>query len=176
MAQKTAKTITELNQFHKELDQLFFEHQAALLKGDFPQSLSMLKRFEKALFQHMKEEDEILLPLYRQRAAQIRGGDVEIFSFEHTKITEWFYRLNLRASRLSRSDTNWKEIISLFDDEAQFKRYMEHHSVREDRIFYPEVERVVDEKEKEQLVRLLTFTMEDFKDVEEDVPPPPLSD
>ncbi len=70
---------------------------------------------------------------------------------------------------------NWKEIISLIDDEAQFKKYMEHHSVREDRIFYPEVDRVVEGKEKEQVLRLLTFTLEEFKDNEEVLPPAPLT-
>lgn len=171
MSSPSTKSLLDLNKLHQELDQLFFEHQVALLKGDFPKSRAMLKSFEKALFQHMKEEDEILMPLYRQRADQIRGGDAEIFSGEHMKITEWFHRLNLRASRLSRSDTNWKEIISLFDDEAQFKKYMEHHSIREDRIFYPEVDRIVEAKEKEQILRLLTFTLEDFKENEEDIPP-----
>ena len=147
----------------------------ALLKGDFSRSRVMLKSFEKALLQHMKEEDEILLPLYRQRADQIQGGDAEIFSGEHVKITEWINRINLRASRLSRSDTNWKEIISLFDDEAQFKKYMEHHSIREDRVLLPEVDRVVEGREKEQVMRLLTFTLEEFKDIEDDLPPTRLS-
>jgi hypothetical protein len=167
MASQPTKSLLELNKLHQELDQLFFEHQVALLKGDFSHSRTMLKSFEKALLQH------ILLPLYRQRAEQIQGGDAEIFSGEHVKITEWINRINLRVSRLNRSDANWKEIISLIDDEAQFKKYMEHHSVREDRIFYPEVDRVVDEKEKEQVLRLLTFTLAEFKDFEEDAPQPP---
>ncbi len=47
--------------------------------------------------------------------------------------------------------------------------------VREDRIFYPEVDRVVEEKEKEPLLKLLTFTLEEFKDNEEDLPPSPTS-
>jgi iron-sulfur cluster repair protein YtfE (RIC family) len=175
MSSQPVKSLLDLNKLHHELDQLFFEHQVALLKGDFSRSRAMLKPFEKALLQHMKEEDEILLPLYRQRADQIQGGDAEIFLGEHVKITEWINRINLRASRLNRSDANWKEIISLFDDEAQFKKYVEHHSIREDRIFYPEVDRVVEGKEKEQVMRLLTFTLEEFKDIEDDLPPTSLS-
>lgn len=174
MASQNTKSLLDLNKLHQELDQLFFEHQVALLKGDFPHSRAVLKSFEKALLMHIREEDEILMPLYRQRSEQIRGGDADIFSGEHVKITEWINRINLRVSRLNRSDANWKEIISLIDDEAQFKKYMEHHSVREDRIFYPEVDRVVEEKEKESLMRLLTFTLAEFKD-EEDLPPAPLT-
>ena len=47
------------------------------------------------------------------------------------------------------------------DDEAHFKKYMEHHALREDRIFYPEVERVTTPEEKLGLARLLTFSLED---------------
>jgi iron-sulfur cluster repair protein YtfE (RIC family) len=155
------QNLLELNHIHQQMDDLFEKHQVAILKGEYTQAKAMLKVFEGALMNHMKEEDEILLPLYRQRAAQIRGGDADVFSEEHKKITEWMSRLNLRSSRLSRSDSNWKEIIALLDDEAQFKKYMEHHSVREDRIFYPEVDRVVDDKEKAQLFRLLTFSIDE---------------
>jgi iron-sulfur cluster repair protein YtfE (RIC family) len=164
MTEPQSKTLLDLNHIHHQLDELFLQHQVALLKGDYVQAKNILKTFEEALFNHIKEEEEILLPLYRQRTAQIRGDDAEIFSAEHKKITEWMNRLKLRASRLSRSDSNWKEIIALLDDEAQFKKYMEHHTVREDRIFYPEVDRVVDEKEKAHLMRLLTFSIEENPD------------
>ncbi len=161
MTESQSRTLLELNQIHQEIHDLFENHQVAILKGDYTQARAMLKTLGKALFNHMKEEDEILLPLYQQRAAQIHGGETEVFSSEHQKITEWFNRLVLRASRLSRSDSNWKEIIALFDDEAQFKKYLEQHSVRENRILYPEVDRLVEEKEKAQLCRLLTFSIKD---------------
>ncbi len=168
MAENHPHTLLELNQIHLEMHDLFENHQVAILKGDYTQARAMLKTLGKALFNHMKEEDEILLPLYQQRAAQVHGGETEAFSSDHQKITEWFNRLVLRASRLSRSDSNWKEIIALFDDEAQFKKYMEQHSVRENRILYPELDRVVEEKEKNQLCRLLTYAIQDTPNLASD--------
>ena len=50
-------------------------------------------------------------------------------------------------------------MIALFDDEAHFKKYVEHHTLREDRVLYPEVERTVTEKEKAAIMRLMTFAL-----------------
>ncbi len=156
-----SRTLLDLNNIHREMHELFENHQVAILKSDLIQAKAMLKTLGKALFNHMREEDEILLPIYRQKVDQSQGDETEVISSEHKKITEWFNRITLRASRLSRSDSNWKEIIALFDDEAQFKKYMEQHSARENRTLYPVVDRLVEEKEKTQLCRLLTFSIKD---------------
>jgi iron-sulfur cluster repair protein YtfE (RIC family) len=156
------QSITELNQIHKQLEELFYHHQVAILKSDIIEADILLKKFEKALFHHMHEEDEILLPLYRQRATAIRGGDPDTFSGEHKKMAEWLNRIKLRLQRLSPMAPDLKSILALLDDEAQFKKYAEHHTLREDHVFYPELDRLVDEKEKLGLLRLLTFSVEEM--------------
>ncbi len=55
-----------------------------------------------------------------------------------------------------------KDAIALLDDEAHFKKFMEHHSLREDRILYPELERMTSKKEKAALCRLLSFSVDSF--------------
>ncbi len=149
----------ELNQIHHQLDELFFQHQTELLKGDYLRAKALLKTFEEALLNHMKEEEEILLPLYRERAANIRGGNSDLFNAEHKKILEWLNRIKLRAHRLQKFP-DLRTVISLLDDEAHFKKYIEHHTLREDRIFYPEVDRVTTPQEKIALARLLTFSLD----------------
>ncbi len=161
MAKIKGKNLQVLNQIHLEMKELFEKHQISLLKGEFNQAIKLLNQLGKALMNHMKQEDEFLLPLFRQRAADIPGGDTEDFSTDHKKIREWFNRITLRSSRLSAIDINWKEVISLFDDEAQFKKFMQQHSTRENRILYPEMDRLVDEKEKERLCGILTFSIQD---------------
>ena len=158
----THQSFTELRQIHQEIEDVFFRHQEALLKGDYPIAKELLKGYEEFLLHHMKEEEEILLPLYRQRAGQMRGGDAEVFVLEHKKIVEWLGRLKMRLSRLWPVPVDKKEVIALLDDEAQFKKFMEHHSLREDRIFYPELDRIVTEAERTHLLRLLTFSLEDY--------------
>ena len=152
------QNLSDINHIHIELSELFYHHQKALLQGDYPQAHLLMRQFEEAALTHMKEEEEILLPLYRQRATPIQGGDPEFFIQEHQKIVEFLSRLKFRLSRLTPS-VDCKDLISLLDDEAHFKKYMEHHILREDRILYPEVERVVNDKERTALIRLLTYTL-----------------
>ncbi len=153
------ESLLELNQIHRELEEIFCRHQVAVLKTDFACARTLLKTYEEGLSDHMKEEEEILLPLYQERAAHLRGGDAEIFTTEHKKIGEWLNRLKMRLHRIVPSVPDFKAVIALLDDESHFKKFIEHHSLREDRIFYPEIERVVKESEKEHLLRLLTFEL-----------------
>jgi len=155
------QSLLELNHIHHELDDLFFLHQAAILGADYSAAKALFRDYEDGLLVHMREEEEILLPLYQQRAKPLRGGDSDFFIQEHGKIVEWLGRLTLRLSRLNPPKPEVANILALLDDEAQYKKYMEHHTLREDRIFYPEVDRVVEAKEKAHLLRLLTFTLEE---------------
>lgn len=155
-------SLLDLNNIHRELEELFFRHQEAVLKADAVLARTLLQTHEEALRSHLKEEEEILLPLYRERVTPIRGGDPELFTQEHQKIDEWLNRLKLRLSRLDIMAA-LKDVIALLDDEAHYKKFMEHHSLREERILYPELERVIQEDEKSALCRLLTFSVDAFE-------------
>ena len=160
MRQELRKNLTELNHIHEELDDIFFQHQVAILKNDYDRAKTLLRSYEEALYAHMKEEDEILLPIYQERAGELRGGNTENFIGEHKKIVEWLNRMKLRLHRLVPSVVDHRSLIALLDDEAHYKKFMEHHTLREDRIFYPEIERVVTPSEKAGLLRLLTFSLD----------------
>jgi iron-sulfur cluster repair protein YtfE (RIC family) len=160
MRQEIHESLTELNHVHEELDGLFFQHQTAILKHDYDRAKTLLSSYEEALYAHMKEEDEILLPIYQERAGKLRGGDAETIVGEHKKIAEWLNRVKLRLHRLVPSVVDHRSLIALLDDEAHYKKFMEHHTLREDRIFYPEIERVVTPSEKAGLLRLLTFSLD----------------
>jgi hemerythrin-like domain-containing protein len=152
------QTLADINHIHGELSDLFYRHQKALLQGDYQKARRLMGLYEESAGTHMKEEEEILLPLYRQRATPIQGGDPEFFIQEHQKIVEFLSRLKFRLSRLAPS-LDFKDMIALLDDEAHFKKFVEHHVLREDTILYPEVERVVTEKEKGALMRLMTYSL-----------------
>jgi iron-sulfur cluster repair protein YtfE (RIC family) len=164
-----AHCLSDLNHIHEQLDDLFFQHQNAILKCDCQGAKNFLAIFEKGLDQHMREENEILLPIYRERAVEIRGGDSVIFFGEHEKIKEWLARLKLRLSRIPPSNPQAKDVLDLLDDEAHFKKFVEHHALRENRILYPELERVITPKEKAGLIRLLTFSLSDSDNPTSDI-------
>lgn len=155
--------ILDLNRIHHDLEELFYFHQLSLLEADLNTAKAFLKKYEDVLLNHMEEEEEILLPIYRKRAVPERGGDADIFIQEHKKIIEWLGRLRLRFSRLDIHGKDKKNLILLLDDEAHFKKYVGHHSQREEHILYPALGRVIDEKETADLLRLLTFSSEENK-------------
>ena len=157
---QSPQSLSDLQGIHQELEALFYLHQVALLKSDYSSAKALLKEYEENLLMHMKEEEDILLPLYRDRAEPVRGGDAETFTGEHKKIVEWLNRLRLRLFRVTPVSPDLRAVIALWDDEASFKKCVEHHALREDRIFYPEIERLVTEEEKKHLLRLMTFNLE----------------
>ena len=155
-------TLLDLNQIHRQFEDLFYLHQSALLEKDYPKAQRLIFEYERVLFLHAKEEEELLLPFYREKADSIRGGDPDLFLAEHKKLREWLNRLKIRIHRLCSFDPDPRSLFALLDDEAYFKKYMEHHTLREDRIFYPELERVVPEEQKPHILRLLSFNLEDM--------------
>lgn len=170
MAMVQINSLLNLNKIHHEIDRLFERHQLAVLARRFPEARSFFDSYERALLAHMKEEDEILLPLYRERARPERGGAPENFTGEHQKLLEWIGRLRLRMARIQPGASGRKAVLALLDDEAHFKKFMEHHSMRENLILYPELERVTSEREKAALCRLLTSTLSSLEEFEEKRP------
>jgi len=166
-----ALNFIQLNRIHRQLGELFFRHQEALLDGDLPRAQALWKDYEAALVAHLDEEDQILFPLYRDRVVPPpRGGAPDNFTGEHQKIREWLGRLKLRLSRLGSAKSKNRERLALLDDEAFFKKFLQHHALREDRIFYPALDRVVSDREKAALARLLSFKLEDQETPEEKKP------
>ncbi|HVZ79711.1 MAG TPA: hemerythrin domain-containing protein [bacterium] len=157
-------TLLDLNQVHREFEALFFQHQSALLERNPQEAQRLILEYERVLLLHTQEEEEILLPVYREKGDLLRGGDPDLFLAEHKKLREWLSRLKIRVHRLCNFDPGTKALLALLDDEAYFKKYMEHHTLREDRILYPELERVVPEGQKPHLLRLLSVSLRDMAD------------
>jgi hemerythrin-like domain-containing protein len=157
------KRISDLNHLHREIGDRFKQHQESLLNRQYVEAGLLFQVYEKGLLSHIKEEEEILLPLYRERVIPRKGGEPKIFTEENQEIDEWLKRLKLRLSRVTLVPYP-KDIITLLDDEARYKMLMKHHILWEERVFYPELERVTSEEEKSCLCRLLTFSLDSFED------------
>ena len=148
-----------LMKVHEALNELFYLHQEALLVFDIPGALALLTEFEGELREHMRLEEEILLPVY-ERAGRIPGGPVIFFTGEHKRMLEFLQRFHSTLNRLTACDaaTLKREIITLFDQQAVFKHLVEHHDMRERNILYPTLDRVTDETEKHDLFALIGVT------------------
>src|SRR5438552_323465 len=127
----TSLSFLSLLDVHEHLNDLFLTHQEALLMLDVPLALERLVQFEKELREHMRFEDEVLLPIYR-RAGRIIGGPVEFFTGEHKKMLEFIVQFKETLHQLEKKPADLRrEIIELLDAESRFKQIVEHHDLRE---------------------------------------------
>lgn len=151
------KSFGELSGLHAELDELFIEHQRALIGLDPERALSLLTDYESLLVEHMREEEELLMPLYERRAGQLRGGAPELFYGEHRKLREFVAHFKAQVPRIRELPDAVRAVIKLLDAEATFKHLVEHHHTREEKVLYPELDRVTSPAEREELFARLTL-------------------
>jgi hemerythrin-like domain-containing protein len=138
---------------HERLTELFLDHQLALLDLDIALAIERLNRFDVELRDHMRIEEELLLPIY-ERAGRVQGGPIEFYTGEHKRMLEFLARFGDRLEFLKKGPANLKrEVIELFDDQALFKHLMEHHDMREENILYPTLDRVTGAEERRRLLK-----------------------
>lgn len=152
------RNLSELLALHNDLDEIFFAQQRALLYFDFDTALSLLERYETGLLTHMKDEEEVLLPIYNERATVIKGGNAQLFLDEHEKMRGWIVFFKEQIARLAGEPYPEADLILLLDREAFYKRLSSHHDKRETEVFYPELDRITSETEKLELLNRVTRT------------------
>jgi hemerythrin-like domain-containing protein len=146
-------TFVSLLDTHKALDELFLQHQEALLAQDFPLARERLAAYERELRLHMRLEEEQLFPIY-QRGEPVPGGAVELFAAEHRKMLDLLSRFRDELAQLEQGTGDRKRgIIRLLDHEAVYKHLAEHHDLRERNILYPTLDQVATEGERRELLR-----------------------
>ena len=148
-------TFSTLLELHEELDKKFAEHQYALLRYDFDLALELLQTYEAELLAHMADEEEILIPIYAERAEIESGGVVELFLNEHKKMLEWLKVFREATSSLKAETEREPILIRLLDRESFFKKLCTHHDIRETKFLYPALDKVVGEEERRQIFEKL---------------------
>ena len=66
------KSFNELLEVHKRLDELFLEHQRWLLRLDLKKAAAALGVYTIELFAHMQDEEEWMIPMYREAGRSSR--------------------------------------------------------------------------------------------------------
>ncbi len=78
-------SLASILEVHKALQELFLQHQEALLDADLRRAMEHLEDFERRLVQHIWAEESILLPIF-ERAGAIPGGPAVLFTGEHRRL------------------------------------------------------------------------------------------
>lgn len=148
-------SFSDLLMLHRQLDQLFFDHQRALIRGDLQIALERLEAYENDLLDHIRDEEEVLIPIYAERAEAPLGGSAEIFLNEHRKIREYVNLFKAELTKLSSADEFERAVIFLLDSQTTFKRLMVHHDTRERKFLYPLLDQVTSEQERVSIAERL---------------------
>jgi hemerythrin superfamily protein len=155
MQQMTTKSFCDFLVLHRQLDEVFFEHQRALLRLDLDLASKLLETYEAELLAHMRDEEELMIPLYRERANAPIGGAAEIFLGEHDKLRQYLVLFREELVKFSAADDLERGVLFLLDSQHLFKRLLVHHDSREKKMLYPLLDQVTSEHERESLFALL---------------------
>jgi hemerythrin-like domain-containing protein len=140
---------------HRELEEMFYVHQRALLDFNFRGALERLAEYESALVAHMRDEEELLLPLYAERAEIERGGARDFFLLEHAKMRRHLAHFREQLPVLLELPEPSRALLKLLDQQTTYKHIVEHHDEREEKFLYPALERVTTDGERTDLLRRL---------------------
>jgi iron-sulfur cluster repair protein YtfE (RIC family) len=140
-------SFSQLLEIHKQLDELFLEHQRSLLRLDLMAASDALEAYTIELFAHMQDEEEWMIPMYRERA--------EIFLGEHDKMRQYLLLFKEELTKMAEVEDLERAVIFLLDSQHIFKRLLVHHDTREKKMLYPLLDQVTTEQERESLFALL---------------------
>jgi hypothetical protein len=155
------KSFSDLLTLHQQLDELFFEHQRALIRGDLDTALGRLEAYESELLDHIWDEEEVLIPIYAASAEAPVGGSPEIFLNEHRKIREYLVLFKAEFVKLSAAEDLERAVIFLLDSQVIYKRLLVHHDARERKFLYPLLDEITTAQEKLSLFQRLKLPAKD---------------
>ncbi len=149
-----AESFIQLTKVHEWLDELFLAHQTALLSLDLAEAERCLDAYDANLRLHIKDEEDLLIPIYSERASDIPGGAVEFFTGEHKKILAFLGEFHQMLDRLrNQKKVQLKHaIIQLLDREGMYKGLLQHHHAREHNALYPWLDWLTSPEERKKLL------------------------
>jgi hemerythrin-like domain-containing protein len=159
------KSFSDLLLLHNRLDELFYEHQRALLKLDLAQASRMLQTYETELLAHIHDEEDLMMPLYRDRVKAPLGGAAEIFLGEHDKLRQFLGLFKEELVKFETVEDLERGVLFLIDSQHLFKRLLVHHDSRERKILYPLLNDATTEQEREVLFASLNLPIDAMVDV-----------
>jgi hemerythrin superfamily protein len=148
----------DLMQYHDELHELFYRHQRALLRMDFPEAVRWLKQYGAALLKHMKDEEESLFPLYEERAPKVRGETIDVFSGEHEKMKLYLELYYTEVPTLETEAEPERKLLQILDSQTTFKRLCGHHDTRERKVLYPALDSLTTEEERAHVMETISLS------------------
>lgn len=131
---------------HRNLHDLFALHQEALTHLKFDAALKYFEDYASEQFAHMEEEENSIFPFYKEEMNDPGFPGVEVFFKEHKKISEAFVLARVLLHKWIKNRGGDKNARSLKKAEASFMKLMKAHEAKEEKYFFPKIEKILDEK------------------------------
>ena len=144
-------SFNDLLRLHRELDDAFAEHQRALMRLELERAEALLNQYGAQLLAHIRDEEELMLPLYRDRVTAPVGGAPEIFLGEHEKLRHLLGLFKKEIEKIRTMDDVELGVLFLLDSQYLFKRLLVHHDTREKKFLYPLLDEVTTDAERQEL-------------------------
>jgi len=130
---------------HDRFVELFVIHQCALMALDLDAARLALDLVIYEIGVHADVEDEVLMPLFAERAGKIEGGGPELFAAEHDKIGRLLADLSVCLAELEELQrVEPRQALALIEKGYTFKHLWDHHTKRENAVFYPALDGLMD--------------------------------
>src|SRR5215831_18083722 len=110
-------TLSALLTLHRRLDDLFLEHQRALLRLNLERASELLAEYEHDLLAHIRDEETLMMPLYQQRVTAPTGGAAEIFFGEHQKLRQFLTLFGQEMEKLKTVNDLERGVLFLLDSQ-----------------------------------------------------------
>ena len=128
---------------HDRLDGLLGEVTRRVQGGSFSQAQSIFEAFDQGLRRHIRNEEELLFPLFEARSG-VRHGPTAVMRSEHRAIEAELVRMReaLEAGDASEYASGLTTLHGL----------MGPHNAKEEQVLYPTTDDFLDPAERHELV------------------------
>lgn len=152
----TEQSFMELLEFHADLDEVFALHQEALLERRLELARELLGIHSSLLALHMKQEEEVLLPIF-ERAGTVERWPKILYTGQHEKLVALLGRAGaaLDAMIATPLANPRRAVIALLDHETTYKHLHEHHDGAERQGLFPTCDAVTTSAERAGLLSQL---------------------
>lgn len=153
--------LTDLNgKIHALLDELLLRHLEALTALRLNEAKEVWGKFADALLSHARVEDEVALPIYSRLEIFPEGGKPSLFDAEHKGIERMLKFLTQLLDELSPNEPSLRrKVVTSLDKYMLFRHLIEHHTLREQNIFYPILDERASVEEKQRVSEALEENM-----------------
>jgi iron-sulfur cluster repair protein YtfE (RIC family) len=138
---------------HARLREQLAVHRDFVVGLEFGRALEELEAFERELRAHMDDEERLILPIFRERVGDVRGGNAEMFSLEHRNILRNLETVKEALRRLAATPgAGRRQAHEFLDAEGMLLHLIEHHDLREKNILYPKLDEALTPEERASIL------------------------